>query len=74
MTNLDLETMKAAINGEEEAIEQVLKEYEAYITEIATLRITDSIGQAQGIVSEDMKQEIREKLVLELPKIRGIKK
>lgn len=71
---LEFEIIEDAIAGDEKALEEVLKEYDAYITELSTFRITDSNGNKRDIVSEDAKQEIREKLILELSKLRGIKR
>lgn len=72
MKHFDIKTMLAAIRGEEEAIEDVLQKYDAYITKLATFLFIDSKGQKNVIVSEDAKQEIRERLIAELPKIRGM--
>jgi len=71
---LSIETIMAAVRGEHEAISAVLQEYDAYITKFATFHITDLNGRKRMVISEDVKQEIREKLILELPKIRGLKK
>lgn len=74
MGYLSYETIVGAIQGDEGAIEEVLQEYNAYITELATFQIKGSDGRKRTIVSEDAKQEIRERLILELPKLRGLKK
>lgn len=74
MGYLAIEIIEGALEGDEKAMEEVLSEYEAYITELSTFSITDSYGRIHKIVSEDAKQEIREKLISELSKLRGIKK
>jgi hypothetical protein len=74
MGYLAFEIIEGALEGDEMAMEAVLNEYEAYITELSTFNITDSYGRIRKIVSEDAKQEIREKLVSEMSKLRGIKK
>lgn len=71
---LTFETIEAAIMGKDEAVAEVLKEYDAYITELSTFKVTDSDGHNRVIISEDAKQEIRERLISELPKFRGLKK
>ena len=71
MKNITNEVIIAAIRGEKEAIEEVLRIYDAYITKLATFQTIDSSGRKYMFVSEDAKQEIREKLILELPKLRG---
>jgi len=72
MTHFTKEVIFAAICGEKEAIEEVLRKYDAYITKLATFQTTDIYGHNHMIVNEDAKQEIREKLILELPKFRGL--
>lgn len=74
LKHFDVKTILAAIHGEKEAVEDVLQKYDAYITELATFQVTDSNGYKHVIVSDDAKQEIRERLISELPKIRGIHK
>lgn len=74
MAHLTKEVIFAAIHGEGEAIEEVLRKYDAYITKLATFQTIDIYGRKHMIVSEDVKQEIREKLISELPKFRGLKK
>lgn len=74
MTQFAKEVIFAAISGENKAIEEVLRKYDAYITKLATFQTTDIYGHKHMIVNEDTKQEIREKLILELPKFRGLKK
>lgn len=74
MAHIAKKVILAAIRGEGEAIAEVLHKYDAYITKLATLQTTDIFGHKHMIVNEDVKQEIREKLILELPKFRGLKK
>ncbi|NLI53851.1 MAG: helix-turn-helix domain-containing protein [Clostridiales bacterium] len=74
MGKLPYETIIAAIQGDKGAIEKVLKEYDAYITELSTFEIIGPDMRKHTIASEDAKQEIQEKLILALPKLRGLKK
>jgi len=74
MRHFTNEVIIAAIRGDKEAIEEVLRIYDAYITKLATFQTIDSNGRKYVFVSEDAKQEIREKLITELPKIRGLPK
>jgi len=66
MSYLSYKTIVGAIQGEEGAIEEVLQEYDAYITELATFQIKGMDGHKRTIVSEDAKQELRESWVLSL--------
>jgi hypothetical protein len=74
MGKLPYKTIIAAIQGDKGAIEEVLKEYDAYITELSTFENIGPDMRTHTFTSEDAKQEIQEKLILALPKLKGVRK
>lgn len=74
MDKLSYKTIIAAVHGDNGALEEVLEEYDAYISEVSTFEVIGPDKRKYNISSEDAKQEIREKLILALPKLRGLKK
>lgn len=65
---LTYEIIKAAVVGEKWATERVLRYYDDYMTELATVKERQSDGSMRTYVDEDLKQEIALKLLEEIPK------
>ena len=65
---LDYEIIKAAVAGEKWATERVLRYYDNYMTELATVKERQPDGSVKTYVDEDLKQEIALKLLEEIPK------
>ncbi len=72
--NLTYETIAAAVAGENDAIEEVLAEYEPYIKSLSMVTCKDKHGREKKIFSPDVYQMLQQKLIQELPKWRGIVK
>ena len=64
---LTYEIIKAAVAGEW-ATERVLRYYDDYMTELATVKERQPDGSMRTYVDEDLKQEIALKLLEEIPK------
>jgi len=64
---LDYETIKGAVAGEKWAMERILKHYDSYMAELATVKETQPDGSVRAYVDEDLKQEIALKLLEEIP-------
>lgn len=61
------EIIKAAVIGEKWATEQILKHYDDYMTELATVKKKQPDGSVKTYVDEDLKQSIILKLLEEIP-------
>lgn len=55
---LTYEIIKAAVDGEKWAMERVLRYYDDYMTELATVKERQPDGSVRCYVDEDLKQEI----------------
>ena len=64
---LTYEIIKAAVAGEKWATERILRYYDDYMTELATVRERQPDGSVKIYVDEDLKQEIALKLLEEIP-------
>ncbi len=64
---LDYETIKGAVAGEKWATERILKHYDNYMTELATVKEKQPDGSVRTYVDEDLKQEIALKLLEKIP-------
>jgi len=64
---LTYEIIKAAVAGEKWATEQILKHYDDYMTELATVKERQSDGSVKTYVDEDLKQAIALNLLEALP-------
>lgn len=64
---LDYETIKGAVAGEKWATERILKHYDSYMDELATVKEKQPDGSVRIYVDEDLKQEIALKLLEEIP-------
>ena len=65
---LTYEIIKAAVAGEKWATERVLRYYDDYMTELATVKERQPDGSMRTYVDEDLKQEIALKLLEEIQK------
>ncbi len=64
---LDYETIKGAVAGEKWATERILKHYDSYMDELATVKERQPDGSVKCYVDEDLKQEIALKLLEKIP-------
>lgn len=64
---LDYETIKGAVAGEKWATERILKHYDSYMDELATVKERQPDGSVKCYVDEDLKQEVALKLLEEIP-------
>lgn len=67
-------TIFRAVKGDDSAIEEVIQVYDNYINKMATFNFRNKDGHSYRVVSEDAKQELKEKLIKALPKWKGLKK
>lgn len=56
MENLDVETIRAAVKGEKEALAKVLEYYTPYIEEQATIEVQQPDGSIRKELDEDLKE------------------
>ncbi|WP_408631544.1 helix-turn-helix domain-containing protein [Mediterraneibacter agrestimuris] len=59
--------MKGAVAGEKWAMERILKHYDSYMDELATVKEKQPDGSMRIYVDEDLKQKIALKLLEEIP-------
>ncbi len=64
---LDYEIIKGAVAGEKWATERILKHYDSYMDELATVKEKQPDGSMRIYVDEDLKQKIALKLLEEIP-------
>ncbi len=64
---LDYETIKGAVAGEKWATERILKHYDSYMDELATVKERQPDGSMRIYVDEGLKQKIALKLLEEIP-------
>lgn len=64
---LTYEIIKAAVAGEKWATARILKHYDDYMTELATVKERQPDGSVKTYVDEDLKQDIALKLLEEIP-------
>lgn len=64
---LTYEIIKAAVAGEKWATEQILKHYDDYMTELATVKEKQPDGSVKSYVDEDLKQAIALNLLEQIP-------
>lgn len=60
---LPFQIIKAASEGNIEAINTVLKHYEGYIAKLSTRRLYDEYGQPHYCVDEDLRRRLETKLI-----------
>lgn len=60
----------AAVNGDVDAINAVLKRYEGYIARLSTRALYDTDGKAYMVVDEDMRRRLETKLITRILKFK----
>ena len=60
---LPFHIIKAASEGDAEAIQTVLKHYEAYIAKLSTRKMYDEFGQTNYCVDETLRRRLETKLI-----------
>ena len=70
---LTYELICAAVNGDREALDQILVYYDDYINTLATVKAKDAQGNEYQYVDGDLKTRIQMKLVDAIPKWRGLR-
>ncbi|HML68259.1 hypothetical protein SDC9_136318 [bioreactor metagenome] len=66
--NLKYETIENALLGDENAIHEVLNEYEPFMLFLSIIVRREANGKEEKVFSEDVFQMLRQKLIEELPK------
>ena len=66
--SLKYETIEAAALGDENAVREILAEYEPYMLFLSIIVRRDANGKQEKAFSEDAFQTLRQKLIEELPK------
>lgn len=72
--NLKYETIEAAVFGDENAVNEVLNEYEPFMLFLSIIVRRDANGKQEKVFSEDAFQMLRQKLVEEIPKWKEYRK
>lgn len=67
MENLDVETIRAAVNGEKEALMKVLEYYGPYIEEQAMIEVQQPDGSIRKELDEDLKESLIVALLEAIP-------
>lgn len=65
--SLKYETIEAATLGDENAVKEILAEYEPYMLFLSIIIRRDANGKQEKAFSEDAFQTLRQKLIEELP-------
>ena len=60
---LPFHIIKAASEGDAEAIQAVLKHYESYIAKLSTRKMYDEFGQTNYCVDETLRRRLETKLI-----------
>lgn len=63
---LPFRIVKAASEGDVEAINVVLKHYESYIIKLSTRRLFDEFGQPHYCVDETLRRRLETKLITKI--------
>lgn len=63
---LPFHVIKAASEGDVEAIHVVLKHYERYITRLSTRRLYDEYGQPHYCVDDNLRKRLETKLITKI--------
>lgn len=66
--SLMYETIEAAVFGDENAVSEVLNEYEPFMLFLSIVVRRDANGKHEKVFSENVFQMLRQKLIEELPK------
>ncbi len=63
---LPVHVIKAAADGDVEAINYILKHYDGYIAKLATRKFYDEYGQSYYGVDPDLKRRLETKLITKI--------
>jgi hypothetical protein len=63
---LPFDVIEAAVNGDVDAINQVLKHYEGYIIALSTRRLYDEDGRAYMVVDTEIRRTLETKLITKI--------
>lgn len=61
--HLPLNTITSAVDGDEKAIQKVLKHYEGYITKLSLRTMVDEYGNTYMVIDTEMKGRIQSALM-----------
>lgn len=61
--HLPLNTIVSAVDGDEKAIQKVLKHYEGYITKLSLRTMIDEYGNTYMVIDTEMKGRIQSALM-----------
>lgn len=62
-SHVPLETIQAAISGEIEAIQTIVRHYDPYFEKLASKRLFDEDGNMYRMIDEDLKQQLNINLI-----------
>ena len=68
--SLPVETIFAAVSGDEEALCSVLHYYSRHINRLATVTVRNSDGSKRQYVDEELRQRLEMKLIISILKFR----
>ena len=60
----------AAVNGDVDAINAVLKRYEGYIATLSTRKLYDDCGNAYMVVDDEIRRRLETKLITKILKFK----
>ena len=63
-------TIKAATEGNAEAMSQIASHYERYILKLSTKQCKDQYGNKYVYVDDDMKRQLEAKLIISISKFK----
>ena len=67
---LSFPVIAAAVNGNVDAINAVLKRYEGYIAQLSTRKLYDEDGNSYIVVDEEMRRRLETKLITKILKFK----
>lgn len=67
---LSFPVIVAAVNGNVDAINAVLKRYEGYIAQLSTRKLYDEDGNSYIVVDEEMRRRLETKLITKILKFK----
>ena len=65
-TIIPFPVIEAAVSGDVDAINAVLKRYEGYIASLSTRRLYDEDGHSYMVVDEEMRRRLETKLITKI--------
>lgn len=70
-SRLTYPVIAAAADGNVDAINTVLKEYEGYIAKLSTKKLYDESGNVYEIVDDELRRHLETKLILKVLKFKA---